>query len=88
MTSSPSIFESIIQPQHGTFSTDLAKYVLSLDFTPEQHARYEELSKKASLGELTADERGELEQLLAADAVLTILQSKARTSLQKHPTAA
>ncbi len=82
------IFETIIQPTKGTFSVEHARYVLSLDFRPEEHQRCDQLSQKASEGTLNPAERSELDALLAANAILTILQSKARVSLRKNSTAA
>jgi hypothetical protein len=73
-----SILERMIDPAHGDFSPEVARYFLSLDFTPEQHARGDELSGKAAEGRLTESEAMELDELLAANALLMILQSKAR----------
>ncbi len=82
--SSQNIFESIIQPESGTLSPEHAKYILTLDFSPAQHALYEELSAKANEGLLTDEERFDLDQLLTANTMLAILQSKARVSLRQH----
>jgi hypothetical protein len=67
---------------------DHARYILSLDFSPEEHARYAELSAKAQSGTLTEQEQGELDEFLTANALLMILQSKARVSLKQHTPAA
>ena len=67
---------------------EFATYLLKLDFPPEDHARYELLSKKAQQGQLTDSERADLEDLLIANDVLTILQSKARASLRRQNPAA
>jgi len=83
-----SILERVIQPERGDFSADHARYVLSLDFSAEQHSRYKVLSAKAQEGTLSLEEQRELDELLTADALLTILQSKARVSLAKHNSAA
>lgn len=61
---------------------------LSLDFTPDEHARYAELAAKAQDGSLAADEQADMEQFLTVNAILTILQSKARVLLKKHNSAA
>jgi hypothetical protein len=78
-----SILERMIDPEHGDFTPEVAKYFLSFDFSPEQHARYEMLSTRAAEGILSQSEAAELDELLAANALLTVLQSKARLSL--HP---
>jgi len=85
---SASVLESIIEPRRGTFSEELARYLLSLDFTPEQHAKADQHSEKARLGTLSEAERAELDELVYANAVLGILQSKARVSLPNHSSAA
>jgi hypothetical protein len=82
------IIEKMIQPKPGTFSPGHAEYVLSLHFSRQQHARYDALSKKASAGKLSLSQRAELEDMLTANAVLSILHSKARISLRKATTAA
>jgi hypothetical protein len=82
------LLERLIEPQRGSFSQEHARYVLSLDFSPVEHARYEQLSNKAQDGSLTADQQLELDEFLSVNALLMILQSKARVSLKKHTSAA
>lgn len=88
MTTGASILERIIEPQSGGFSDEHARYVLSLDFSPEEQARYADLARKVQDGELTQPEEAELNEFVAANALLTILQSKARISLKNHNPAA
>jgi hypothetical protein len=83
-----SILERLIDPGHGDFTPDVAKYFLSFDFSPEQHARCEVLSAKAAEGTLSAEETAELDELIAANALLTVLQSKARLSIRQQTPAA
>ena len=88
MSSRASALERIIAPAEGDLPAGLAEYLLRLHFAPEDHAKYEELSAKAQEGTLTPDERSDLEDLLTANDVLTILHAKARTSLdQRNPAA-
>jgi hypothetical protein len=68
--------------------TDLAKYLLKLDFPPDDHARYEQLSERAQQGILSQEEEAELDDLLTANDILMILQSKARLSLKRQNPAA
>jgi hypothetical protein len=75
------VLERIIQPGEATLPADVAAYLLQLDFPRRDHARYEELSNKSQEGTLNDQERTELDDLLTANDVLTILQSKARISL-------
>jgi hypothetical protein len=87
MTTGASILEQIIKPQIGGFSAEHARYVLSLDFSADQQARYADLASRVQEGTLSKEEEAELDEFVTANAILTILQSKARVSL-KHPSAA
>ena len=78
----------MIDPDHGDFTPEVAKYFLSFDFSPEQHARYEILAGKAAEGALSQNEAGELDEMIAANAILTVLQSKARLSTRQQTPAA
>ena len=82
------ILERIIQPQQGGFSEEHARYVLSLDFTPDEHARYAQLAARAQEGSLSEEEKSEIDDFLAVNALLAVLQSKARVSLRRHNSAA
>ena len=88
MVAGVSILERIINPDSGDFTSEVAKYFLSFDFTPEQHARSEELSGKAAEGALSQEEATELDEYLAANALLSVLQSKARMSVRRQNPAA
>jgi hypothetical protein len=80
------LLESIIRPDVGGLSQELARYIL--DFTPAQHARYAALAGQAETGALTESEAAEIDEYLAANAILTLLQAKARHSLKQHQPAA
>jgi hypothetical protein len=88
MTTGATILERIIKPQAGGFSPEHARYVLSLDFSPEQQARYADLASRVQEGALSKEEEAELDEFVTANTILAILQSKARISLNKHPSAA
>jgi len=88
MLSRPSALERIVQPRQVSLPNAVAEYILQLDFPPEDHARYLELSSKAQAGSLTEEETAQLDDLLLANNVLTILQSKARVSLSERTPAA
>jgi hypothetical protein len=83
-----SILERIIEPQRGGFSDEHARYVLSLDFSSEEQARYAELARKVQEAGLSEQEDAELNEFVAVNSLLAILQSKARISLKKHHPAA
>jgi hypothetical protein len=88
MLSGASILERIIEPRTGGFSNEHARYILTLDFSAEEQTRYAELARRNKEGGLTAEEEAELNEFVTANALLTILQSKARISLKRHSPAA
>jgi hypothetical protein len=88
MLTHPGILERVIDPQRGDFPEDLARRVLSFDFPPADHVRYEELSAKAQEGALSDEERAELEDYLNVNDFLMILRAKAQASLRTHGSAA
>ena len=88
MTPPTSIFEKIIQPGVGDLSSTHARYVLRLDFSGKQQKRYAKLAEKANRGTLTTNEEAELDEFVTANAILTILQAKAKRSLRRARSAA
>lgn len=83
-----SILERIVMPGQGDLSEELARYILSLDFPKADHARYQELSTKAQDGTLSGEEELELEEFLNVNDFLSVVQTKARTSLKNTDTSA
>ena len=71
-----------MEPERGSFSKDLARFVIDLDFHGADHARYQELSSKAQEGSLTRPEMDELDGYLQVDSLLAILRLKAERSLR------
>jgi hypothetical protein len=88
MVARADILKRVIAPERGGFLPEHAQYVLSLGFSAEEQSRYLELSAKAQEGALTEDEQAELDEFLSVNALLMILQSKARVSLKQHNPAA
>ncbi len=73
----------IVKPNQANLNPEIARAILKIDFTPEDHRRVDELSTKAQKGTLTPDERAELEEYVRVDLKLTVLRSKARMSLKR-----
>lgn len=88
MSQPGSVFERILQPWQGDLPAEVAAYLLQWDFPADDHARYEELSNKAQEGSLTEKEKEQLTELLTANDLMMILQSKARASLKRQNPAA
>jgi hypothetical protein len=87
MLAQPSALERLLRPSEGDLPADFARRLLAIDFSDSDQARYHDLSQKSQLGTLTPDERLELDDLLTANDVLTILHAKAQSSLKKNPAA-
>jgi hypothetical protein len=79
---SAAIWRRIMRSDRGALTPEAAKSILTLDFTPEDHDRVEELSRKVQEGSLSEEERADLEEYLRVNDALTILQSKARQLLR------
>ena len=77
------ILHRVIQPGAGDLAPDLARYVLSLDFSAPDHERIAALSASAQEGTLSDAEADELDGYLRVNDLLAILQSKARHSLRR-----
>jgi hypothetical protein len=88
MSTLDDILESVIAPDTGDFSSDLAKYILTMRFSDERVAQYEVLTEKNQGGQITPEEREQLEAFVTANTLLMILKSKARRSLIQHSSAA
>ena len=83
-----SILERVINPSHGDLTVELAKQILAFDFPPDDHERYVELSSKANEGQLSEEERRELEEYLNVDDFLMVIKAKAHASLARQTPAA
>lgn len=82
MASYVGLLDRLFSPDAGGFSAELSRHVLAVDFSAAEHERVADLSDRVQSGTLSAAERAELEGFAMVDAVLTVLQAKARTSLR------
>lgn len=62
----------------------VARYLLSLDFEPQDVDRMNLLAERAREGALSAEEEAELDSYLHVGNLLTIMQSKSRVYLRTH----
>ena len=62
-------------------SRDFAKFVLSLDFNREIHARFDFLSVQCQERELTPDEAAELDSYIHFDNLLAMMRLRAERAL-------
>jgi hypothetical protein len=87
MVTRSTILEHVIDPARGNLPEQLARYLLTLDFPPADHQRYQQLAEKAQAASLTDQERAELDDFLNVNDFLTIVQAKAKASLNGHESA-
>ena len=87
MVPNSSILERLLQPSVGDMPADYARRMLEVDFTDNDLERHEMLVAKSQAGGISEAERAELQELVLANDLLTILHAKAMLSL-KHVSAA
>ena len=69
--------------RNGTFSKNVARGFLAINFSEQDKARMDELAYNNSQGKLSAAEREELESYVLVGDVLSLLHLKARKSLKR-----
>jgi hypothetical protein len=75
------IFARLIQAR-SEMSHDVARYLLSFDFEPDDIARMNLLAERAREGNLSDEDTAELDSYMHVGNLLTIMQSKARAYLK------
>ena len=73
-----SSLERLLRPLRRELSAELAGALLHLKADTEVQARYDELAGKNTEGALSAAERAELESLVRANSILSLLKAEAR----------
>lgn len=82
MTTELTIFDRILKQGKRALSPTLARYVLTLDFSPEDKDHMHALAVRNQGGLLSGAEKEELLGYARAGCLLGILHSKARKSLK------
>ena len=77
------ILDRLIGRERSDLPLEAARYLLSIDFGPDDRERMNELAAKASAGTLTTQEAAEIDNYRQVSHLLALLQSKARRSLQR-----
>jgi hypothetical protein len=80
-TSEAAILARLIQIRQDNLSKGAAEYLLSIHFEDRDVARMNSLAQLAQSGELSEEERAELDSYLHVSNLLAVMQSKARRSL-------
>ena len=79
--------ERLLRPLRRELSAELAGALLRLKADTEVQGRYEELAGKNTEGVLSAEERAELESLVRANSILSLLKAEASAFLEQPKTA-
>ncbi|PWU21374.1 MAG: hypothetical protein C5B50_01830 [Verrucomicrobia bacterium] len=77
----------MLRPLRRQLGRKLAAALVRLEADAEVQARYDELADKNTEGTLTAAERRELESLVRANSILSLLKVQARAFLQQQKAA-
>ena len=75
--------ERLLRPLRRELSAELADALLRLKADSDVQARYDELADKNTAGALGAEDRAELESLVRANSILSLLKAEARAFLQQ-----
>ncbi|MEX2142756.1 MAG: hypothetical protein WD894_26105 [Pirellulales bacterium] len=78
------ILRRLFEPEKGNLSPEVARFLLSIDFSAADRARMELLAEKSQAGELLSDEREELNDYVRIGHLVALIQSKARKSLNQN----
>lgn len=76
------IWQRMIDADPDDFSIEAARTFLKFDFAPSDRKRMDELSERAQAGQLSMEEREELERYVRAGHVLALIQSKSRRAIK------
>ena len=87
-TSEAAILSRVIRPDSGKWSRQAAESILEFDFPAADLRRMNALAAKAREGSLSAAQEAELDNYRDVGRLLELLQSKARLSLKRSPSAA
>lgn len=77
------ILTRVIGPENPNFTPDAARSILTLQFSDTDTDRMNELAAKAREGTLADEEQDQLHGYLFVGAMVDLMHSKARLSLQQ-----
>lgn len=81
MTDVKLLLDRVLDPVGQALTPEVARRLINLRADPELQDRIDDLCDRNTEGMLTPDERLELETLVAAGNIVSILQAKARALL-------
>jgi hypothetical protein len=77
------IWARLMRAQKDELSSEVAEFLLSIDFEESDRQRVLKLADRSEAGTLTAEERAEFDSYLHIGDLLAVMQSKARLVLRK-----
>jgi hypothetical protein len=83
--STVSYLDRFLEPVTDAFTPELARRLVDLRANDELQAEIELLRNKANDGTLSSDEEAAYKDIVEAIDVISIIQSKARRFLNRHP---
>jgi hypothetical protein len=78
------ILSRVIRPDNPSFGDEAARSILALRLDDADVERINALAAKARQGELSDEQESQLDAYLFVGAVIDLMHSKARLSLEKH----
>jgi hypothetical protein len=81
-TTDAEIFTEVLTAGASSVNPELARWLLTLRFTPRQQARMQQLAESGNERELTPQEHSEVERFRRIGTMLSTLHSQARLTLQ------
>jgi hypothetical protein len=83
-TSEAAILSRLFRPENDNLTIEAAEALLGIRFETADLTRMHELAVKNQDGQITADERNEMENYRRVGFLLDLMHSKARLALKKH----
>ena len=84
MSRETEILSRLIGPENPSFSDEAARSILAIRFDEADIERINALAAKGRLGDLSEEDESQLDAYLFVGAVVDLMHSKARLSLEKH----
>lgn len=81
-----SSLERLLRPLRRELNAEFAAALLRMQADEELQSRYDELADRNAQGQLTAEERRELDSIVRANVMLSVLKAEARAFLHRTAT--
>ena len=83
----PGSLQRLLRPLRRELSVELADALVHLKADPDVQSRYDHLAEKSTEGTLNPREKAELESLVRANSILSLLKAEARAFLRQRKAA-